>query len=127
MCTAHCASIGERTRHNFISFPAYFFPFFINLSQPNIKAETCSCAQNAHLEILSPAVIRFLSFYYGKLAKIRSKACYSDSISYFFFINCKVGFFIFQLQLDLSPKRIKLETSGCSCLKELEILFPTLT
>ena len=96
-----------------------------SISPQRIKLETCSCAQNVRLEILFPAVIKFLSFHCGKLVKIRSKACYPDPISYFFFINCKIGFSIFLLWLHTTPKRIKLATSGCARLKEPEILFPT--
>ena len=60
-----------------------------------IKKGTCNCTQNAHHEILFPTVINFLTFHCGKLVEMTSKACYPDSISYFFLINCKVGFFIF--------------------------------
>ena len=96
-----------------------------SISPQRIKLEACSCTQNVRLEILFPAVIKFLSFHCGKLVKIRSKACYPDPISYFFFINCKIGFSIFWLWLHTTPKRIKLATSGCARLKEPEILFPT--
>ena len=68
-----------------------FFSLSSPISPKRIKIGTCSCTQNAHLEILFPAVINFLSFHCGKLVKMTSKACYPDSISYFFLINCKVG------------------------------------
>ena len=83
----------------------------------SMTLETCSCAQNVHLEILFPTNMKSLSFHYRRLVKIRSKSCYPDSNSYFFFNNCKVVFF--KLQLNVSSKRLKLETSGCVHLKEL--------
>ena len=65
------------------------------------------CAQNVCLPF--PVVMKFSGFLSEKLVKIRSKACYPKSISYFIFINCKVGFSIFQLWLSVSPKLIKLD------------------
>ena len=74
----------------------FLFRHFFSLSSPispkRIKIGTYNCTQNAHLEILFPAVINFLSFHCGKLVKMMSKACYPDSISFFFLISCKAGF-----------------------------------
>ena len=118
-------ALGSARALGIISYLFQHLLFLSSSISPKwITIETCTCTQNAHLEILFPAVIKFLSFYHGKLAKIRSKACYPDSISYFFFFNCKVGFFIFQLQLDLSPKRIQLETSVCAYSKQGQIHGP---
>ena len=77
-----------------------FFTLSFVISPTNkarIKLETCSCAQNVRLEILFPAVIKFLSFHCGKLVKIRSKACYPNPISQFF-LNCKIGYRIIPIQ-----------------------------
>ena len=67
---------------------SFLFRHIFSLSSPispkRIKIGTCSCTQNAHLEILFPAVINFLSFHCKKIGKIDVKSLLSRFYQLFF-------------------------------------------
>ena len=102
--TQHVEALGSALGIILFLFQHLFFPFFFNFSQTNKgRGDLQLRSKGSHWNYLSGRH-NFLRFHCGKLTKIRSKSCYSDSIGYFFFINCKVRFFILPLRLNVSPE-----------------------
>ena len=116
-----CGSIGGCIWHNFNSIPESFFTLSFDISPTNEYGNLWLRSKCAPWNSLSGRhkVFKFSSSAIGK-NQVKSLLSWSYQL-----------FFLHQLQnrifclLTSSPKRVKLATSGCAHLKELEILFPT--